>query len=116
MLYADWAFYSAHYKQISDQAEFERLAYLASRKLDIYTGLRAEKATGYKANALKDATCNMADYLQTTEQSGQGKGVASVSNDGYSESYQAVTPEQAEVNLKSVAFQWLSGTGLMGAL
>lgn len=42
--------------------------------------------------------------------------VTSTSNDGYSESYANVTKEQVEEELRSVCFQWLSGTGLMGCL
>ena len=114
--YADYTYYSAHFGVLTDEEEFNRLADNASRKLDVLTGRRAATATGYKAQALKDAVCNMVDYLHAVEQSGQGSGVSSVSNDGYSETYADSTPEAVEKSLRGIAFQWLSGTGLMGAL
>lgn len=116
MAYADWEFYEKNYSIVTGEATFERLAAIASRKMDVFTGRRAAAATGYKADALRDCVCNMVDYLHLAEQGAQGRGVTSVSNDGYSETYQATTPEAVEENLRSVAFQWLSGTGLMGAL
>ena len=116
MGYADWDFYRENYGEIADEATFQRLAGTASRKLDALTGRRAAAGTGYKAEALKDCMCSMVEYLYQAEQSGQGLGVTSVSNDGYSETYQAATPGALEENLRSLAFSWLSGTGLMGAL
>lgn len=116
MNYADYGYYSANYSVIEKEETFERLAFLASRRLDILTGQRAQRASGYKLEALRDCVCNMAEYLYAAESTAQGTGITSVSNEGYSESYQAVTPEQVEENLRSLAFQWLSGTGLMGAM
>ncbi len=116
MVYATWDYYSAHYGGVTEKKEFDRLAFLASRRLDILTARRAQKATGYKAEALQDAVCNMVDYMQAAESSALGKGISSVSNDGYTESYAATTPGQIEDALKSIAFQWLSGTGLMGGI
>lgn len=116
MNYADYGYYSAHYSVIEKEETFERLSFLASRRLDILTGRRAQRASGYKLEALRDCVCNMAEYLYAAESTAQGTGITNVSNEGYSESYQAVTPEQVEENLRSLAFQWLSGTGLMGAM
>lgn len=116
MSYADYSYYSEHYGVIEEGETFDRLAFQASKRIDILTGRRAQRATGYKLEALRDCVCNMAEYLFAAESTAQGTGVTSVSNDGYSESYQAVTPAQVEENLRSIAFQWLSGTGLMGAM
>ncbi len=116
MAYADYEYYAEHFGQLTDREEFDRLAGNASRMLDVLTGRRAASATGYKADALADAVCAMVDFMYAAEESGQGRGVTSVSNDGYSESYAASTPEAVEQSIRSLAFQWLSGTGLMGAL
>lgn len=116
MAYADFEYYSEYFGTLTDEDEFDRLAANASRKLDVLTGRRAASATGYKAEALKDAMCALVDYMHSVEESGQGQGVTSVSNDGYSETYAASTPEGVEHGMRSIAFQWLSGTGLMGAL
>ena len=88
---------------------------VAARKIDIFTGQRAAGAAGYKADAVRECECQLVDYLHAAEATAQGQGITSVSNDGYSESYQASTPELLEANLRAVAFAWLSGTGLMGA-
>ena len=85
------------------------------RKIDIFTGQRAAGAAGYKADAVRECECQLVDYLHAAEATAQGQGITSVSNDGYSESYQASTPELLEANLRAAAFAWLSGTGLMGA-
>ena len=45
-----------------------------------------------------------------------GTGIASVSNDGYSESYKVTTAQEKETQLTSVIRSGLSGTGLAGAL
>ena len=53
--------------------------------------------------------------LAENEKSGAGKGVASVSNDGYSENYVVQTESQMRAELQSAIKAWLSGTGLVGA-
>ena len=55
------------------------------------------------------------DKMSTDAQSGKGKGISSVSNDGYSESYVVQTEEQLRSELQSSIRSWLSGTGLVGA-
>lgn len=116
MVYATWDYYSKYYGTVTDETEFNRLANRASRKLDSLTAQRASKAIGYKADALQEAVCNMVEYIQSAEAASLGKGLNSVTNDGYTESYAATTPEMVEDSLRSIAFQWLSGTGLMGAV
>jgi hypothetical protein len=49
------------------------------------------------------------------EQSGRGKGLSSVSNDGYSESYSVTNSADLRNELHSSIKAWLSGTGLVGA-
>lgn len=114
--YGEWTHYQAYYGAVEDKAEFDRLNYRVSAMLDALTGRRAESATGYKAERLKDAACRMIDLLQVQEVSGAGLGISSVSNDGYSETYTDRTPEEVAELLRQSAFVALSGTGLMGAL
>ena len=115
MGYATWEYYTDRHNAVQEELEFDRLSAVAARKIDIFTGQRAARAAGYKAEAVRECECQLVDYLHTAEATAQGQGIASVSNDGYSESYQASTPELLEANLRAVAFAWLSGTGLMGA-
>lgn len=66
-------------------------------------------------NVLQDAIAEVMDYQANLEQSMAGKGVSSVSNDGYSESY--TMTEQTALGDEITRFikQLLSGTGLVGA-
>lgn len=116
MSYVTWEYYSTHFSAVQDETEFDRLAHTASQKIDVLTARRAASAEGYKADAVRECACHLIDYLHGIAGTAQGQGIASVSNDGYTESYQAQTAGQAEDNLRDTAFAWLSGTGLMGAL
>ena len=64
---------------------------------------------------LRDCICNVMDKMAEDAKSGKGKGLASVSNDGYSENYAVQTEEQLRNELQSSIRAWLSGTGLAGA-
>lgn len=116
MLYADWEHYSKYYGEITDENEFDKLIYRASMMIDTITGNRAASATGYKVERLRECACSLVDLLASEDASGVGSGLTSFSNDGYSESYAAVTPEDMESNHKSLVFNYLSGTGLVSAL
>ena len=63
---------------------------------------------------LLDCICNVINYNATVG-SKAGQGVASVSNDGYSESYVLQTQSQATEELHKNIRKWLSGTGLVRA-
>ncbi len=88
----------------------------ATAMLDIYTARRAQEATGYKLEAVKRAESALVNLLAAQDDTMQGKGVSSVSNEGYSESYKAVTPSDVDEARRDVCRAWLSGTGLMSAL
>lgn len=92
---------------------------LKSNQIDVliesWTGGRSKEATGFKANrieALKEVLEAEIEKYNALNEDGILK---SVSNDGYSETYQAESREDFEKRLKSLAYTYLSGTGLMGA-
>ena len=114
-MYGTYEHYLAYYGEM-DQPDFDRLNYRASMMIDILTCQRAASAIGYKQARLDDCACTLINLMHANESTSAGQGIASVSNDGYSESYQAVTPEDLQENLRQAAFNMLSGTGLMGAL
>lgn len=64
---------------------------------------------------LKDCIANVIDAKAEQIKIGYGKGVTSVSNDGYTETYASQTMSQANDDLKSNIKLWLSGSGLLGA-
>lgn len=116
MLYADWEHYSEYYGEITDEKEFDKLIYRASMMIDTVTGNRAASATGYKVDRLRECACSLVNLLASEAASGVGSGLTSFSNDGYSESYAAVTPGDVDANHKELIFNHLSGTGLVSAL
>lgn len=115
MAYIDWEWYNSHFPQLTQQ-EFERRRPAAEMKVDILTHNRARSAAGYKLELVKACVANLMNRQANLEAAGAGKNVKSVGNDGYSETYEQVTPEQVEETLRCECFVWLSGTGLMGAL
>ena len=113
----NWEYYSSLYDVI-DQESFEKAETLAEREVRTVIGpIRwatiTEKTFGYEQ--LKDCICKVMDKMAADNESGKGKGVSSVSNDGYSESYVVQTEEQLRSELQSSIRAWLSGTGLVGA-
>lgn len=115
MAYIDWEWYNSHFPQLTQQ-EFERRRPVAEMKVDILTHNRARSAAGYKLELVKACVANLMNRQADLEAAGAGKNVKSVGNDGYSETYEQVTPEQVEETLQYECFVWLSGTGLMGVL
>lgn len=112
-----WEYYSSLH-DIVKEAEFERAEKLAEKEVCMVIGpIRwaaiTEDTFGY--TQLRDCICNVIDKMSTDQKSGKGKGVSSVSNDGYSESYVIQTADQLRSELQSSIRAWLSGTGLVGA-
>lgn len=81
-----------------------------------WTGGRSEYATGYKlerVEALIDALEVEIDKYNENTKDGI---IKRVSNDGYSEDYIVESEDEFIARLKRLAFMYLSGTGLMGAI
>ena len=115
MAYIDWEWYDSHFPGLTQQEFLQKLP-AAELKVDILTHYRSRDAAGYKLEQVKACVANLINRKAELEASGAGSNVKSVSNDGYSETNEQVTQEQMEEEQKNVCFQWLSGTGLMGAL
>ena len=109
MSYIDWGYYSSHFPKLTEE-EFDAALAGAEVKVEIYTHFRSRTATGYKLEQVKAAVANLINTMADQNSVGAGSGVTSTSNDAN------VTKEQVEEELRSVCFQWLSGTGLMGCL
>ena len=127
MAYITWEYYSSLYSEVPE-ADFDKLAAKASAKLDVYTHMRARNfeasyddatATDFQKQVhtqIQNTVCDLVNALYVQENSGMGSGIASVSNDGYSESYKITTAQEKEAQLLAIARSGLSGTGLAGAL
>lgn len=128
MSYITWEQYSSLYSNISEQSEFDQLSKLAEIKLNTTTHMRAKRfeaaydedtATDFQQQVhiqIMDTFCQLINVMAVQEASGMGNGIASVSNDGYSECYKVTTAQEKEEQLISVIRSGLSGTGLAGAL
>lgn len=112
-----WEYYDSLFKQVSKE-DFNRVEKQAEKAVRAVIGpIRwaeiTEETYGYEQ--LKDCICNTMNKLVEQDVSGTGKGIASASNDGYSESYVIQTESQARAELNNSIRAWLSGTGLVGA-
>ena len=128
MSYITWEQYGSLYNSITDENEFNRLSKLAEIKLNAITHMRAKRfeeaydedtATDFQQQVhvqIQDTFCQLLNTIEAQDASGMGTGIASVSNDGYSESYKVTTAQEKETQLTSVIRSGLSGTGLAGAL
>ena len=115
--FVDWEYYSSLHN-IVNKDDFDRAEALAEKEVQRVIGYIRwaninEETFGY--SQLQDCICNVIDKMSVDTKSGKGKGVSSVSNDGYSESYVVQTEEQLRSELQSSIRAWLSGTGLVGA-
>lgn len=117
MAHVTWEYYSSFHNTVSKET-FDIAEMLAEREVCTVIGpIRwadiTEDTFGYAQ--LQDCICNVIDKMAADDKSGKGKGVSSVSNDGYSESYVVQTEEQLRSELQSSIKAWLSGIGLVGA-
>lgn len=113
----DWGFYSSLYDNVAED-DFARLETRAETEVCAVIGpIRwaniTESIFGYEQ--LKVCICHVINKLFENDSSGAGKGVASASNAGYSESYAIQTESQLKEELQRLIKMWLSGTGLVGA-
>lgn len=127
MLYITWEYYSSLYDTVSEE-EFDRLNTKACAKLDVYTHMRArnfmaaydaDAATPFQEQAhtqIRNTACELINLISVQDAAGIGTGIASVSNDGYSESYKVTTQAEKDAEVIALIQQGLSGTGLAGAL
>lgn len=127
MNYITWEYYSSLYSEVPEN-DFNRMREKASAKLDVFTHMRAKEfelsfqaktATNFQKQVhtqIRNTVCELMNALYVQETSGMGTGIASVSNDGYSESYKIVTAQEKADQLLGIVRSGLSGTGLAGAL
>lgn len=113
----NWEYYNSLYNNI-DEGDFDKLEKLAEKQVKLVIGTPRWESIDPNAfyyEQLKDCICKVINKLVEQDKSGIGRGIASVSNDGYSENYIVQTAEQMMVEMRSYIKGWLSGTGLVGA-
>lgn len=112
-----WEYYSSLHSKVSED-DFTKAEQQAEKAVCRVIGpIRwaniTEETFGYEQ--LKDCICQVIDKMATDDEAGLGEGVASVSNDGYAETYTLQTAVQRASDLQTSIRLWLSGTGLVGA-
>ncbi len=124
MALLDWATYSATHSAVTED-EFDKAEALAERDVSLVIGpIRwalvidgTHPALEFFEDQLLECIARVMDYNVTESAQDIGKGIASASNDGYSETYNtelqtaSAAAEEKRKNIRA----WLSGTGLVGA-
>ena len=113
-----WEYYSSLHSKVSS-TEFAAIETLAEKEVRQVIGpikwsTITESTFGY--DVLIDCICNVIDRMVDDNELLAREGIASVSNDGYTENYGSGSDALAlgfrrQDSIKS----WLSGTGLVGA-
>ena len=113
----DWGHYSSLYSKIKE-TDFDRAETLADKEVRSLIGpIRWANITAdtFGFEILQDCICKTMDKMADSKKSGRDKGLASISNEGYTETYVTQTEEEARADLHGSIRQWLSGTGLVRA-
>ena len=113
----NWEYYNSLYNKITE-TDFEKAETLAEKEVKLVIGSirwNLLDSTEFYYEQLQDCICNVIDKMAGMQNVASGKGISSISNDGYSESYVLQTESQAKAELQSCIRAWLSGTGLAGA-
>ena len=116
--YAPYSDFAELYPDLLGEDEFNRLVPPVEAFVDSVTHDRARTATGYKAERVKCAVCAAVREAaaQNAAKSSGGARLQSVSNDGYTETYDRRDAMSDEDAISRTIRQWLSGTGLVSAL
>jgi hypothetical protein len=113
----NWEYYNSFFSIVNED-EFNTLAPLAEKQVKVVIGTHRWNTIVPEAfyyEQLKDCICMTINKLAEFNKSGAGRGIASVQNDGYSETYVIQTSSQFTNEMQSNITRWLSGTGLVGA-
>lgn len=112
-----WEYYNSLYNK-ANQDEFVSLEVLAEKYVASVVGhykWTHVQESAFYFDQLKDCICKVIDMLVEFSKSGAGKGLASASNDGYTENYVIRTSNEADAEIRSYIRHQLSGTGLTSA-
>ena len=115
--YVDFTYYSTSYLGVViAEADFPRLALRASAIIDQLTFNRAVTDTD-NTTAIKNATCAVAEEIQTFEQDGSVDGIQSETIGRNSVTYTEYGTKRMTASQKyqAAAFLYLASTGLMFA-
>ncbi len=112
-----WEYYSSLHDKVTE-TDFPKAESLAEKEISLVIGLPrwngiTSDTFGY--DTLKDCICNVVDIMAANDASGVGRGIVSVSNDGYTEHYATSKDDEVRKDLHKSIRAMLSSTGLVGA-
>lgn len=113
----NWEYYSSLYNKV-DEEDFDEYEAKAEREVRAVIGaVRWANITpdDFGFDVLQDCLCQVIDQIAEDSAADYGKGLTSVSNDGYSESFAYTSPEEVRASLHGKIKVLLSGTGMVGA-
>lgn len=113
-----WEYYnSLHNNKVSTE-EFATLEPLAEKQVALVVGYykwNNISRSAFYFTQLQDCICDVVNKLTDLGKSNAGRGISSVSNDGYTENYVVRTLDEYNAEIRSCIVRGLSGTGLVGA-
>lgn len=111
-----WEQYCSLHSKAKEE-EFAALEQEAEFEAKMVIGCRFDRITPatYGYEQLQECLCRIIDAKIDAKTNHAGTGLASVSNDGYSETYATTTASAVAEDLRKNIVAWLSGTGLVGA-
>lgn len=125
--YIDWEFYNSLFTDVTE-AEFNRIIPRVTNKINAVTHMRVREFENtlptadrtdyqnYTHTAIQLTCCDLVNLISKQDNSAIGTGIASVSNDGYSESYVVKTQAEKEAEIIHSIRSGLAGTGMASAI
>lgn len=113
-----WEYYNSSLRCKTDREAFDRMEGIAEQEVKLVIGwprFNSLDENAFYYRQVQDCICNVIDKMTDREKTAAGKGIAAISNDGYTESYSVQTESQSRAELQGCIRAWLSGTGLAGA-
>jgi len=117
MSHVTWEYYNSLYNKISED-DFPVIEKEAESKVRSVIGpvrWSTITTTTFGYDILQETLISVMHKLVEYQKNNSGKGIASVSNDGYSVSYSQTKQEEVDEELRISITEMLSGTGLVGA-
>lgn len=113
-----WEYYDSSLRCKVNRETFDKMEGLAEQEVKLVIGwlrFNSLDENAFYYRQMQDCICNVIDKMADREKIAAGKGIASISNEGYTETYSVQTESQLRAEIQGCIRAWLSGTGLAGA-
>lgn len=104
----DYQYYNDHFPKVSED-RFNTLIYRSKRF--VFNQLGVQKSlTRYEQRLIKDCICEVLNQVDINEST---KGLSSISNNGYSKSFQTMDNTQQQQSIDDIIQSYFGGTRLL---